>query len=219
MRTGLLRLAVVVLLLAALLLASTGRSLACLCSPATPEEIFRRATVVFAGTVVSDGESAGQPAEFRVSRVWKGADYATRFVDVGGVATPDGRVTVTSCDPQFNVGEQYLVYATSGGPDKPVRTGYCNIAHLEYAQEHLDALGEGRAPEPGTIAPLREPQRAAPTPAPLGAPQTAAPALAPESASGSPLRPWSVSLIATAIALVSLGLVAVWRRRRYRRTG
>ena len=206
MGTGLLRLCAIVLLLVPLLLADAGRALACSCVPASPEEMFRGATVVFAGTVVVEGESAGRPAEFRVSRVWKGDGYATRFVGVGGVATADGRVAVTSCDPQFEEGEPYLVYATSGGPDKPVRTSYCSIAHLEYAQEHLAVLGAGRDPEPGTIAPLR-------------APQTAAPTSAPESASGSSLTRWSVSLAAIAGVLGVLGVVAVRRRRRHARPG
>ncbi len=148
MRTGFLRPSAILLLLAPLLLVGTGRALACVCVPASPAELLERSDVVFAGTVVAAGQSAGQPAKFRVSRVWKGAGHATRFVDVGGEITANGLVRVTSCDPQFSRGENHLVYASSAGSDAPLRTGYCSIAYLDHAQEHLEALGEGRAPEP-----------------------------------------------------------------------
>lgn len=198
------RLAAILLLLGLSPLVSTERASACLCGPIDPMELFEEADAVFAGRVTADGESAGRPAEFRVARVWKGSDYAIRFVGVGGVIRPDGLVTVTSCDPQFRQGEEYLVYAYRVDAGEPLQTSYCGIAWLGHAQAHLDALREGRLPRTGTAAVLGNGGQQVHLDA-LGVgrpprPGTIEPPAASDSANiaDSLLTPWTLSIAATA---------------------
>ena len=190
MRTWLLRLAAIALLLGLPSAIRPDSASACICVESDPAEMFDRADVVFAGKALSWG-GVGSPAEFQVSRVWKGTAYATRLVDIGGEILDDGSVVRTSCDARFEQGEEHLIYAYYGDESRHiVSTNVCSVLLLEYAQEHLDALGEGEPPVPGMV-----------------------PA---EANSASGLPSWAIGLIGAAVAavLAGLGFAAIRRRAR-----
>lgn len=68
---------------------------------------YSRAFAVFVGRVTTFG---GGQAVLDVQRMWKGPAQAAISIQVGSRG-PDGSVSRTSCDPSFQVGETYLMYA------------------------------------------------------------------------------------------------------------
>ena len=143
-------------------LGNSGQVYACSCAqPGTPSEELRESSAVFAGRVVSvrhtydpDGRSVSRDdhstISFEVSTVWKGTVYEDIYI-----TTPP---TGGSCGFRFVEGEEYIVY----GYDSPYveggySTGLCSrTALLEQAQEDIEELGEGKAPQAGTGGPAPE---------------------------------------------------------------
>ena len=121
-----------------------GRTHACSCVWPTPDEAFERADAVFSGRVTSVDEYFG-PVAIRVDTVWKGSVTSTT-----SVSQYDG----TSCSyGRFVEGEEYLVYAYER-PHGTLNVWTCSgTMQLGGAQEALQLLGEGRAPEPGIVEP------------------------------------------------------------------
>jgi hypothetical protein len=133
---------------------------ACSCAPpGSPQDALNDATAVFGGTVTAIEApfgtpicketfpfidvvvSSGDPVRviFEVTDVWKGA--------------VDRRVIVTtsrngaSCGYSFQVGERYLVYASSQSTE--LRASLCSRTnHLAQAQNDLVVLGAGAQPAP-----------------------------------------------------------------------
>ena len=161
-------------------LVDTHEAYACSCArPGSPSEELARVPMVFAGEVVSTwtfydyfGQEINPPgvvdyfretseldfrdyvstragsllflaqqnatllAEFKVDTVWKGPLYETVFVQTSAYGE--------SCGIGFAEGAEYLFYSShSCSRTRP----------LDYAQQDLEELGEGRVPEPGTSAP------------------------------------------------------------------
>lgn len=141
---------------------NTEQVYACSCAqPGSPSEELEKFSAVFAGTVVSirhsydpDGRSVTRDDRstigFEVSAVWKGTVYE----DMPITTPPTGG----SCGFTFEEGEEYIVYAyDSPYVDGGYTTGICSrTALLEQAQEDIDALGEGNAPQAGTAGPAPE---------------------------------------------------------------
>ncbi len=140
-------------------LGNPGQVYACSCAqPGSPSEELRESSAVFAGKVVSvrhtydpDGRSVSRDDHsaigFEVSAVWKGTVYEDMVI-----TTPP---TGGSCGFRFVEGEEYIVYAYDGPyVDGGYSVGICTrTALLEQAQEDIDELGEGRAPQAGTGGP------------------------------------------------------------------
>ena len=140
-------------------LGNPGQAHACKCAqPGSPSEELRVSSAVFAGKVVSvrhtydpDGRSVSRDDHstigFEVSAVWKGTVYEDMYI-----TTPP---TGGSCGFRFAEGEEYIVYAhDSAYGDGGYAVGICTrTALLEQAQEDIDELGEGRAPQAGTGGP------------------------------------------------------------------
>lgn len=107
------------------------------------------APAVFAGKVLAHGLYDGDwVTEFRVTTVWKGPLHETFYIE-----QEDG----STCEYGFREGDEYLVYArggifyAAGWRYGSWGTGICTrTTSLDRAQEDLDALGEGKAPTPGT---------------------------------------------------------------------
>lgn len=131
-------------------------SYACSCDdPVSPSEELERSAAVFAGKVVSirdpDGPDVSDSENhltvgFEVDMVWKGPAYEVMYV----TTSPHG----SACGFEFVEGEEYIVYSHDGSS-----TYLCTRTRLlSAAQEDLEALGGGGAPQPGTSAPTPEPQ-------------------------------------------------------------
>ena len=144
---------------------STGTAFACKCAPpGSAAEELEKSAAVFAGRVMSihhsyDPEGKSVTPEdrstigFRVSTVWKGEVHETMYI-----TTPP---TGGSCGFRFAEREEYVVYAhDSHYDDDSYTVSICSrTALLENAQEDLDALGQGEAPQAGTKGPMPEPER------------------------------------------------------------
>ena len=222
------RLALVASLFCLWLLAGMGQSYACSCvPPGSPSEASAQSTVVFAGKVVAirgfDIPESGIVStadlgtiELQVSTIWKGPVQETMFVTT--VRDEAG------CGFTFTEGQEYVVYSRSDAT--PPEVSLCSRTRLaSNAQEDFEALGEGRAPEPGsrapeptatpTLTPTPEPTATptlTPTPEPTATP-TPQPAVGGcnilSQSAHAPMDTWALGLIA-GVALLAL-------RRRPRR--
>lgn len=200
----LVRSAAIALLLAPLLALPAGRAYACSCGdPGSPAENMARADVVFSGRAVSP---TGAPllglVEFEVYRVWKGEPYSTIVVLSSFSAL---------CYFTFVGGEEYLVYAYTeerarGEGGTVLESTICSrTTNLEYAQDDIEALGPGRAPDPGMVAP--DPRREAPLAPPVAG---AGPASGAPVAGRSPGGPLAALALLAALA----GAAGAWARVR-----
>ena len=150
-----LRVATIVLLAGLCFLTFVGEALACTCGEfRSQKEAFAQSGAVFSGKVLStrkvernwkrgDWPWGGDVIlmEFEVYTVWKGKIHETTFM----VTAAFGGY----CGWRPTVGGEYLVYSGDGES-----THICERKQgLDYAQEDFDALGEGRAPQPGTSVP------------------------------------------------------------------
>lgn len=138
------------------LLIVVGEVRACLCFEApTQAEAFAESGAVFSGKLLSAQEvkrywdRGGWPwgddvilLEFEVYSVWKGRMYETTFMVT---ASFDGY-----CRKQLTPGVEYLVYSVDSES-----IHLCNRAlPLPIAEEDLMLLGQGKAPEPGSMTPM-----------------------------------------------------------------
>ena len=136
--------------------ATTTQVYACDCDdPVSPSEELERSAAVFAGKVTSIRDPDGPDVldsenhltiGFEVDTVWKGQAYETMYVTTSPAQS--------ACGFEFVEGEEYIVYSHDGSS-----TYLCTRTRLlSAAQEDLEALGDGSAPQPGTSAPMPEAQ-------------------------------------------------------------
>ena len=106
---------------------------------------LEQSAAVFSGELVSiDGESP-VILTFKVSRVWKGAVAETLVLTTSSLGEGD-------CGYPFEAERAYLVYADAG--HDLLEVYLCSGTQpLEYAQRHLDILGEGQIPVRAAGAP------------------------------------------------------------------
>ena len=148
MRPWLLRPVAIILLLGLPAAIQIERGYACDCPrPGSPTVEMQGASVVFAGRAVSK-ESGRRPDDvvvtFEVSRAWKGAPDAVRFVETVDFGP--------ACGYEFEVDEEYIVYGYLDR-DGVLETSACDrTRRLAFAQEDLEALGEGQIPGRETTA-------------------------------------------------------------------
>ncbi len=108
----------------------------CLIEPKSVKYALKKSTAVFSGEVleIRSGVNFLQ-ARFRVERSWKGVEAEEVFVSTDGSAE----------SPHYRVGEKYLVFA--GIRNGKLYTGSCSrTKRLEYGEEDLQQLGEGKLP-------------------------------------------------------------------------
>lgn len=124
----------------------TSYALACSCMmPPPPPKALEQAAAVFSGKVTKiEGDVTKQRTiTIAVDQAWKGVETETVTLTTG----PGGGM----CGFGFQDGESYLVYAYRSGEKKdgPLSTSICTRTKtLANAKEDLDALGEGKEPEP-----------------------------------------------------------------------
>ena len=148
-----LLLATSVLLLAPLiavqLATGSGRAHACSCMPNPPPlEALDGSAAVFSGKVVSSGTFSFEhywSVEIEVDTVWKGPVTSTTFV-----YTTYG----PTCGYEwFERGKDFLVYAYES--DETLYASLCSRTRpFEYAEEDLQELGDGWAPDTGVTGAL-----------------------------------------------------------------
>ncbi len=197
MKSWVLRLAVVVLLVGLPPLLTTERASACVCERPSPQDALDQSVAVFAGRPVGWEELdwATMPevflVEFKVTRVWKGPPYETRWV---GDSSND-------CGDRFEEGVEYLIYGYttdySGNGSQTLLRAVCSALPLWSARDYLDHLGTGRPPESGWIGPR---------PGELTAPEPA------ETGTGTLTRPQETNGWTIAVATGATVLFAVWGR-------
>ena len=146
-------------LLTVQLATGAGRAHACKCGPPPPPlEALDEASAVFTGAVASfetysfeaevesDRTESYWSVELDVDTVWKGSVTSTTFVYVWhGPACGYGN---------FEIGEDFLVYTHQRSYDEvdddTLFVSFCSRTRpLEDADEDLEALGDGQAPEAG----------------------------------------------------------------------
>ena len=186
-----------------------------------PREAFELADVVFVGYLVSIEPlpAWGEILTFEASQVWKGPVAETLYV-----------VSGLPCDYPLEERRTYLVYASIRHDTYHVASR--STAFVLDAQEHLESLGGGQVPEPGTVGPhpwtgeIRrmaeateapgvdtEAANAVDEPEPVPSPEVSS-AESPREGGSTP-PPWVTGLMAAAIALLGgAGVVAIRRRAR-----
>jgi hypothetical protein len=114
---------------------AANSTIRCLIEPKSVKGALKNSTAVFSGEVleVRSGVNSLQ-ARFRVERSWKGVE-----AEQVSVLTEN-----TAESPHYRVGEKYLVFAAIRGGK--LFTGNCSrTKRLEYAEEDLKQLGEGKS--------------------------------------------------------------------------
>ncbi len=138
----------IIALVCLFLVGNTQESFACSCSPpGSPTDELARSRSVFQGivvkvyhTTVAFGLEVYPSAiyMFKVKAVWAGPLHETVYLDTVAPGS--------SCATGFALGTEYLIY---GNGSSCSRTG-----PISEAKEDLAALGEGKAPNPGTSGPV-----------------------------------------------------------------
>ena len=107
----------------------------CLIEPKSIKGALKNSTAVFSGEVLEIRSDVNfLQARFRVERSWKGVE-----AEQVSVLTEN-----TAESTHYRVGEKYLVFA--GIRDGKLFTGNCSrTKRLEYAEEDLKQLGEGKS--------------------------------------------------------------------------
>jgi len=107
----------------------------CLNGPKSIKVVFKNSTAVFSGEVVEIRSGVNfLQAQFRVEHSWKGVEAEQVSVFTENTAE----------SPHYRVGEKYLVFA--GIREGKLFTGNCSrTKRLEYADEELKQLGEGKS--------------------------------------------------------------------------
>ena len=86
---------------------------------------FERAKVVFIGRMVSH---TGVEQHFEVARVLKGDTTGAIVLHQGAIDADTGTRVLTSCEYEFELGKEYLVYAFDVGGS--LSTSYCSRTRL-----------------------------------------------------------------------------------------
>ena len=157
MATHAIRLALILSLSLLWFFTNTQQALACSCAPpGSPSRELARSAAVFSGKVIDIREytdpnamtfSSTDPTtvEFEVNTVWKGPSHETVYFTT--------RRSEASCGFTFVEGEQYIVYSHDGST-----VSLCSrTSIISRALDDLEELGEGRAPESGSIGLTPEP--------------------------------------------------------------
>ncbi len=121
---------------------------ACICSPIlklSPKEVrmefnneLKRASVVFSGEVTQLDTFT---VVFRVEKVWKGEMAEEMSMSTGAIDNGNGTITTSDCDYNFNVGKNYLVYAS--GSSKTMQTSACSGTRpIDISAERIKFLNE-----------------------------------------------------------------------------
>ena len=174
LRFGVIRLALLIPMIGALLLVHPELIHACKCAtPGPPTEEMGRSDLVFSGRVVSiqsedetDGATAGADAEapdlgvysieFDVETVWKGTVHETTYLTTNRDSA--------SCGFTFAEGVSYVVYAQ----DDLIVHRCSRTRPLSEAAQDLGELGEGRAPTEGAAGAAAGPSQSGPSGSPGG---------------------------------------------------
>jgi hypothetical protein len=131
------RRALIPTLLLLVLSLAAGSALACTCTNNyTPTEAYEHSYAVFSGKVVGmlEVDPFTKVFSIQVYSVWKGPSFAMVSVATG----PDS----AACGYEFQVGEEYLVYAYSAMPTYTYSTDICTRTRLlSNATEDLASLG------------------------------------------------------------------------------
>ncbi len=157
MATHAIRLALILSLSLLWFFTNTQQALACSCvHPDPPLNELARSAAVFSGKVIQVREfhdpnsttiSSTDPTTvvFEVETIWKGPSYETMYFTT--------RRSEASCGFTFVEGEEYIVYSHDGS-----NVSLCSrTSILSQAHDDLEELGEGRAPESGSIGLTPEP--------------------------------------------------------------
>ena len=207
MKAVALRLVAVGLLVGLPPILSAERASACTVEHRPVHDKVEESEAVFAGKPVrwEELEWSGTLflVEFRVTRVWKGPRYETRWVGD----------TRTDCGNAFKYGVEYLIYgAHVSHPDRNSQYRASQVllmtldfaSALEHAQEDLDYLGPGQPPVPGWVGP-KPGEEAAPQPGDTGTGTWQA------SQDGEGW--WAALAVGAVVLLACLGQTALRRRR------
>jgi hypothetical protein len=127
---------------------SPAEALGCSCAaPATPADALARSSAAFVGRVIDIDKpfldslgltrSGLHDVTFRIDRAWKGVSGDTVVIRT--------RLTGESCGYRFDIGRDYLVYASG---DAALITGICTGTRpAEGAEADFKALDRLAAPE------------------------------------------------------------------------
>jgi hypothetical protein len=141
-------------------------AIACDCPLITPEKAFERADIIVSGKIVgaeyrkgiispmmeSVAKDNGIKLDYevlvlkvQVDKWWKGDAPEEIYLVMEQTKNADGTSTQSSCDYSFNVGGNYLIYASKR--EGFYRTGACSRTQkLSQATKDLEILGAGKKP-------------------------------------------------------------------------
>jgi hypothetical protein len=110
----------------------------------SPEQIkaqrrqaYDRASAVFAGKVIALN---GYTVTFSLQKRWKGDSRDKVVLSTGAVAGYDGTALPEECSYQFQLGEEYLVYAD--GSAEKMKASICSTLPVKNAAEEERGLDE-----------------------------------------------------------------------------
>ncbi len=123
--------------------------------PVSVSEELQKSDAVFAGKVIAEEyrplKTASDRGEVLTVRIavekwWKGGKSDEVILYTSTIRYPGGITSFLDHDFHFRVGERYLVYAS--GDSDSLRTNGCRrTKKLGSADDDLQQLGEGKAPE------------------------------------------------------------------------
>ncbi|HKC88075.1 MAG TPA: hypothetical protein VKG02_18970, partial [Blastocatellia bacterium] len=135
---------------------------------------LEKSDAVFAGKVIAEeyrplktstAQDEVLTVRFAVEKWWKGARSEEVILYTSTIRNSERIISSEEEDFRFSVGERYLVYA-SGAPDDLRTNGCRRTKKLESADEDLQKLGEGGAPQQSAQQPSRPTDPGDPMPPP-----------------------------------------------------
>lgn len=126
------------LIVVLLFLCNSNRVAACSCAnPGSALEEMKFASAVFVGKVTAITKlKYGKQAIFEVQKTWKGPNLSTIVVTTAKDSA--------ACGNNFQVGETWLVFALR---ERDFSSNLCSLTSpIDYAQNNLTVLGQGRIP-------------------------------------------------------------------------
>jgi hypothetical protein len=101
------------------------------------QQAFDKATAVFEGKVVALNPYT---VTLRLQKRWKGPSQNEIVLSMGAVPGFDGTPLPEECSYQFQLGEEYLVYAY--GPAERLKTSACDTLTIKNAAEEEQGLDQ-----------------------------------------------------------------------------
>jgi hypothetical protein len=101
------------------------------------KQAFDKATAVFEGKVVALNPYS---VTLRLQKRWKGPGQNEIVLSTGAVPGVDGTPLPEECSYQFQLGEEYLVYAY--GPAEKLKTSSCDTLTIKNAAEEEKGLDQ-----------------------------------------------------------------------------